>query len=139
MTGNGNDEVGASDGPVVGYGKPPPQHRFKPGQSGNPRGRPRRQASFAAAFGDMLTSTTLTTINGKRRHKTVIEVAVLRAMKDILTGNPRALERWLPVIERYAPANPAVKHVDELDFDALSEEQVRAIATIKIRGRGGAK
>lgn len=23
----------------VGYGKPPPAHRFKPGQSGNPRGR----------------------------------------------------------------------------------------------------
>ncbi|MCC0063663.1 MAG: hypothetical protein H6895_06185 [Defluviimonas sp.] len=26
----------------VGYGRPPEKHRFKPGQSGNPRGRPRR-------------------------------------------------------------------------------------------------
>lgn len=26
---------------AVGYGKPPRAHRFKPGQSGNPRGRPK--------------------------------------------------------------------------------------------------
>ena len=25
----------------VGYGKPPKAHRFKPGRSGNPRGRPK--------------------------------------------------------------------------------------------------
>ena len=27
---------------VVGYGKPPAEYRFKKGQSGNPRGRPRK-------------------------------------------------------------------------------------------------
>lgn len=27
----------------VGYGRPPKQHRFKPGQSGNPGGRPRKK------------------------------------------------------------------------------------------------
>lgn len=34
--GNGGDRK-------VGKGKPPPQHRFKPGQSGNPKGRPRKK------------------------------------------------------------------------------------------------
>ena len=29
------------DDSPVGYGKPPKRHQFKPGQSGNPRGRPK--------------------------------------------------------------------------------------------------
>lgn len=33
-----NDKGGAED---VGYGKPPKAHQFKPGQSGNPKGRPK--------------------------------------------------------------------------------------------------
>lgn len=32
----------SSDEPKAGYGRPPKQHRFKKGQSGNPRGRPKK-------------------------------------------------------------------------------------------------
>ncbi len=31
----------ASPKDAVGYGRPPKQHQFKPGQSGNPKGRPK--------------------------------------------------------------------------------------------------
>lgn len=33
---------------TVGYGKPPVATRFQPGQSGNPRGRPKGQPSLSA-------------------------------------------------------------------------------------------
>lgn len=33
----------ASDDDEVGYAKPPKQHRFKKGQSGNPAGRPKKE------------------------------------------------------------------------------------------------
>jgi Family of unknown function (DUF5681) len=44
--------------PAVGYGKPPVEHRFKKGQTGNPLGRPRkaRQASATRAQRTLLGS-----------------------------------------------------------------------------------
>ena len=33
----------------IGYGKPPEDTRFKKGQSGNPRGRPKKQPKDVAA------------------------------------------------------------------------------------------
>ena len=35
--------------PTVGYGHPPEAHRFTPGQSGNPRGRPKGTTSRTPA------------------------------------------------------------------------------------------
>ena len=45
----------ANNGPFeVGFGRPPRSTRFKPGQSGNPNGRPRGAKNFAIAIGQEL-------------------------------------------------------------------------------------
>lgn len=41
-------EHGAGRRDLVGYGKPPAEHRFKKGQSGNPNGRPKRTKRISA-------------------------------------------------------------------------------------------
>ena len=38
----------------VGYGKPPKHTQFKPGQSGNRKGRPRGQRNFRTVVNDAL-------------------------------------------------------------------------------------
>ena len=38
----------------IGYGKPPKHTQFKPGQSGNSKGRPRGQRNFRTAVRDAL-------------------------------------------------------------------------------------
>ena len=115
----------------VGYGKPPTEHRLKPGQSGNRRGRPRRSHSTAAVFEAMFRSTVPMIVDGRRRRFTVRQAMALRAMKDILTGNPRAIERWLAYAEKVEPR--VIEHdALQLDCDSLTEEQLRVLASIRI-------
>ena len=52
----------------VGYGKPPHETRFKPGQSGNPGGRPKKNAiSLVEAFTRELNTSVTVTEGGKSR------------------------------------------------------------------------
>jgi Family of unknown function (DUF5681) len=49
----------------VGNKKPPLHTRFKPGQSGNPRGRPKGHKSFSLTLLDEFNKSVSATINGK--------------------------------------------------------------------------
>jgi hypothetical protein len=42
-----SEEAGQDDDYKVGPGRPPREHQFRPGESGNPKGRPRRDALAA--------------------------------------------------------------------------------------------
>jgi len=52
---------------VVGYGKPPKRTRFKPGHSGNPKGRPRKNKTLPDYVEEELRSMVTLTEEGKTR------------------------------------------------------------------------
>jgi hypothetical protein len=76
---------------AVGYAKPPSNTRFKPGQSGNPGGRPKGAKNFSTAIEDALRARVTVTENGKRRRLSKREVIAKRLVNRAAEGDLRAL------------------------------------------------
>jgi hypothetical protein len=99
----------------VGYGRPPVTHQFKPGQSGNPRGRPKGTKNEATMLHEVLNRRIEVRQNGMLRRVTVLEALLLRSVEDGLKGNPKAAAFLL---NRHAMAergNPDPQTSDEED------------------------
>ena len=81
----------------VGYGKPPKNNRFKPGVSGNPKGRPKRtQMALAQIIGDALKASIEYRDQGRTRITSRLELRlkllVDRAVKGSVSDATRILE-----------------------------------------------
>jgi hypothetical protein len=74
----------------VGYGRPPKKHQFKPGQSGNPRGRPKGAMSTDALVRKILDGKLDLRIGGAARKVSVREAILTRFTEFALKGNPKA-------------------------------------------------
>lgn len=74
----------------VGYGRPPRAHQFKPGQSGNPRGRPKGKKNEATMLDELLFQRIMVRQGGRERRMTVIEAILRRFAEDSLKGNIKA-------------------------------------------------
>ena len=74
----------------VGYCRPPRAARFRPGQSGNPRGRPKRglDALIARALDEKVEAEE----NGKRRRITKLEAVVKQLVDRAANGDQRATQ-----------------------------------------------
>ena len=82
----------ANKGPFeVGFGKPPRSTRFKPGQSGNPNGRPRGAKSFAVAIEQELVTRVTVTENGRRRRISKREVIAKHLVNKAASGDLKAI------------------------------------------------
>lgn len=87
----------------VGYSRPPKHTRFKPGQSGNPRGRPKGAKGLNTIAHDVLTEkvTLRTAVGPKRVSK--MEAALHKLMEKGFSGDLRALTASSSSIDRAFP------------------------------------
>lgn len=91
------------DDESVGYGRPPRQHRFKPGASGNRKGRPKGHRPMTAITSDELSRKVPVTIGGRR---TLIEVRVFmmrRLVEMAAKGDLKALALVMRLDEQAPP------------------------------------
>ena len=95
----------------VGYGRPPPQHRFQKGRSGNPRGRKSRKLTETELIAKVRDELITMTINGKTRRITAFEAAIRKTHMTVLAkGNVRDLEKLFQLYARHG-AEPEVQRI----------------------------
>ncbi len=75
----------------TGYGRPPAEHRFRPGRSGNPKGRPRGDTSFRRLLERELAEPVPVKEAGKRKKLSRRCVIVKRLVSEAMAGNPKHL------------------------------------------------
>jgi hypothetical protein len=71
----------------VGNKKPPKEFQFKPGQSGNPKGRPKGSTSFEDKVQKELSKVVTVTKNGKPVKMSKLDVGVRRLVDRFMTGD----------------------------------------------------
>jgi hypothetical protein len=104
-----------SDDYPVGYGKAPAHSRFKPGQSGNPRGRPRgkrTEAPYEAVLGQMVTIRE----DGEHRRVEAAEAFLLHIMKSGLAGDASAARDALAALETARTARGEAARLEPMDI-----------------------
>jgi hypothetical protein len=75
---------------VVGYCRPPVEHRFKKGQSGNPNGRPKGRRNIRTEIAEICAQPVQVRDNGKIRRTTLLGAIVLTHAAQGAKGDPRS-------------------------------------------------
>lgn len=82
----------------VGYGKPPKEHQFPPGRSGNPKGRQKGSRGLKTDLQAELDGTIAITINGQRVHGTRQRLFVKALATRAAFGDLKAASILAPLI-----------------------------------------
>jgi hypothetical protein len=90
----------AHDKNAGGYKKPPPEHQFVPGRSGNPAGRPKGRRSFMTELREELSRLVTICDDGEQLIVTKHRALVVRLLDSALKGDARALATALSLSER---------------------------------------
>jgi hypothetical protein len=103
--------------PDIGHGRPPRAYQFKPGESGNPRGRPRGRKNEATILNELLNRKIPVQQGGKTRRVTILEAILLRFTEDSLKGNTKSAAFLLNRHSAFANAGSLPETDDQLTHD----------------------
>jgi len=113
----------------VGYGTPPRQTRFKKGQSGNPRGRPKGSPNLTKVLKKALNETVIVNQDGQRKRITKLQAAATQLANKAASGDARAIEQTLRRVgdmDDEHPAQPGpAEGVDEDDEKVIEHAMQR--------------
>lgn len=117
----------------TGYGKPPRNKQFKPGQSGNPEGRPKNAKSFPALINHELQQISEFTDGEKRRKLRMRRIIAKQHVRKAAKGDARSTKLVLEQDQQYrreSEANPLTLLLEsfreQYELDLKRSEQATA-------------
>lgn len=106
----------------TGYKRPPKAHRFKQGESGNPRGRtPKARRNLDADLAEMLNKQIPVRENGKLRVITQQQALLLRLFEQGLGGDVKSTASIMSMIRQQAT------WTDQADLEFITESDRQII------------
>jgi Family of unknown function (DUF5681) len=116
---------------AVGYGQPPTASRFKPGTSGNPKGRPKGRKNLKTLIREAMTASILIQEGQKTRRVSRIEGVVLRLLQSGLKGSDKSVM----TIIKMALQLGFLQDSSESSEIGLSREDERILGELLARSR----
>ena len=121
-----------SDDYEVGYGKPPKEHQFRPGESGNPRGQPKHRTHLWTYFCQYMAMTNkelgkLDETKLTQSQRTALSI-VRRAVEGKAAGG-ETMARY--IVDR--EEGKATEHIIIGDADTLSDEECEELRTLLLK------
>jgi hypothetical protein len=105
----------------VGYGKPPAHTQFKPGQSGNPKGRRKGQRNVRTVVEEALNQRIRIREGDRTRSLTKLEVVILTMITGALKGDAKALASLIAVMRSLGMTGEPPAANDQKPFTADDE------------------
>ena len=116
---------------VVGYKRPPRAHQFRPGQSGNPNGRPKGARNFKSELREEL-SEFVTIRDGEQEVQVSKQRALIKSLvAAAIGGNQRAVASVLAMCVRMladAEDDEAIESEDQAIVEAFTKRKKRVAA-----------
>ena len=99
----------AREGQNVGYGQPPVATRFRKGQSGNPKGRPRGVKNLKTLLQEALNEKITVNENGKRRAITKMQAGMKQLANKVASGDVKTALRLIDLQYRDEGLDRAIR------------------------------
>lgn len=114
----------------VGYGKPPRHTQFQPGQSGNPKGRPKKTKDLQKLIDKELSRNVRITEDGEVKTLTARELLIKTIVNAAVKGDRHARQ----LLFAHMKEQP---DMDGLEIDAAAEAMLEAFIEGRAASRQG--